>query len=53
LASEFKETFDSFNRPYRDLAKVQKPFKQLTYDEAIDVLQNDHAEMDKIAILLI
>ena len=45
LASEFKETLDCFNRSYRDLAKVQKPFKQLTYDEAIDVLQNDGYEI--------
>ncbi len=45
LAFEFRETLDCFNRPYSDLAKVQKPFKQLTYDEAIDVLQNDGCEI--------
>lgn len=46
LASEFKETLDSFNRPCMEMANVQKPFKRLTYDEAIDDLQNDDYEIE-------
>jgi asparaginyl-tRNA synthetase len=41
LASEFKETLEGFNRSCSDLAKVRKPFRRLTYDEAIDMLQKD------------
>jgi asparaginyl-tRNA synthetase len=41
LSEESRETLKCFNRSFKDLARVQKPFPQLTYDEAIDMLQED------------
>ncbi len=35
------ETLEGFNRSFSDLAKIRKPFRRLTYDEAIDILQKD------------
>jgi len=46
LATEFNETLGCFNRSYSEMANVQKPFKRLTYDEAIDVLQKDGYEIE-------
>jgi asparaginyl-tRNA synthetase len=40
IAIEFKETLERFGRPCADLMKVKKPFSRITYDQAIDVLQN-------------
>ena len=41
LSEKSKETLKYFNRSFKDLATVQTPFTQLTYDEAIDMLQKD------------
>ena len=41
LSSAFSEMPEKFNRYSRDLAKIETPFDRLTYDEAIDILQND------------
>jgi asparaginyl-tRNA synthetase len=41
LLEEATETLECFSRSVDDLAKVKAPFPMLTYDEAIDMLQND------------
>jgi len=41
LSKELAEMLRSFNRSPKDLAEVQSPFRRLTYDQAIGILQTD------------
>jgi asparaginyl-tRNA synthetase len=41
LSKGLPEVFRHFNRSPQDLAKVQPPFPRLTYDQAIDTLQEN------------